>query len=140
MIETQDISSTEFEGARDCVPDDGRAQVAHMHLLGHIGRREVDDHALPRETWGPGVDALLQWVQKGTEMLLCESGRCRALRQSDCGGSAASRPGVDAHPCRKAGGDDDEHMGLLAREAPGTGPQCRQVKSLPSLMGELLRV
>ena len=38
----------ELEDARDGVADDGRAQVADVHLLGQVRRGQVDHHALRR--------------------------------------------------------------------------------------------
>ncbi len=37
MVDTQCVDAAELQRARDGVSDNGGSQVAHMHLLGHIG-------------------------------------------------------------------------------------------------------
>ena len=42
------LVAEEFEHAGDAVADDGRAQMANVHLFGQVGRGQIDHHALCR--------------------------------------------------------------------------------------------
>ncbi len=50
VVLADDVVAEELQHAHDGVADDRRAEVADVHLLGHVGRGVVDDHHL-----GPGV-------------------------------------------------------------------------------------
>ena len=42
MIEAQHIAAEKFEQPRQALADNRRANMAHMQLLGDIGRRKID--------------------------------------------------------------------------------------------------
>ena len=44
VIETHNVMSREFEHVRQRVPDDGAAQVSHVHLLGDVGAGKIHNH------------------------------------------------------------------------------------------------
>ena len=46
VVEARDGVAPQLEHARQCVSDDGGAEVPHVHLLGDVGRGVVHDHAL----------------------------------------------------------------------------------------------
>ena len=46
MADAVDLVVVGLEEAREGVADDRRAEVADVHLLGHVGRGVVDDHVL----------------------------------------------------------------------------------------------
>ena len=58
MIEAQHVDAAVLERAADGVADDGGAQVADVHLLGHVGRGEVDHRAAVGQLRRPGIYAL----------------------------------------------------------------------------------
>ena len=58
MVEPQGVYAAEFNGAADGLANDGGAQVAHVHLLCNIWRREVHNCALVRQHGRPRLDAL----------------------------------------------------------------------------------
>ena len=58
MIDAEGVYATELQAARQGVPYDGRAQVPHMHLLGHIWRGEIHHHPPVGERGRPGTNAL----------------------------------------------------------------------------------
>lgn len=62
MIEPQYVCSTKFQGPGQCVSNDGRSQVAHMHLLGNIWRGEIDHNPVAVESRRPHFDAIPEHV------------------------------------------------------------------------------
>ena len=49
VVEPEDVVAEELDEVGDGVADDGRAEVAHVHLLRDVRRRVVQDGALPVE-------------------------------------------------------------------------------------------
>ena len=58
MVEPQGVDAAELNGAADGLANDSGAQVAHVHLLCDIWRREVHNSALVRQHRRPRLDAL----------------------------------------------------------------------------------
>ena len=46
MVHPQHIVPTELQHPTDCIADDGRPQVPHVHLLGDVGGREIHQDVL----------------------------------------------------------------------------------------------
>ena len=58
MVEPQDRDAAVFKRSADCVPNDGGAQMTHVHLFGDIWGGEVDDGPLVCEAWSPAFHPL----------------------------------------------------------------------------------
>ena len=52
VVDAQGLVAEVLHEARDAVTNDGGAEVPHVHLLGDVGRREVDGHALAASVRG----------------------------------------------------------------------------------------
>ena len=58
VIQAHYIDTAVLERVAYRVTEDSRSQVPDMHLLGHVGRREVDDGALAGQPGGPCGDSV----------------------------------------------------------------------------------
>lgn len=58
MVDAEGVYAAELQAARQGVPNDGGAQVPHVHLLGHIWRGEIHQRPLVGARGRPRTDAL----------------------------------------------------------------------------------
>ena len=70
VVQAQHVGAAELKRAAERVAKDGRPQVTHVHLLGHVGRGEVDDDPLARvPRRRPAGDARTQHAAGGGKRL-----------------------------------------------------------------------
>ena len=46
VVDADDLVTAELQDARQAVADDGAAQMAHVHVLGDVGRAVINNNAL----------------------------------------------------------------------------------------------